>query len=116
MARSKKQICWVVAHPEIGTAFVTADSWGQATVAAADFWGVPWGKYVAGMELRQKKAARRHLCCRCGRIFHSPGDLCEACIKILHTGPTAEKDVVSGRKGQRLRCITAPPEAGREGV
>lgn len=46
MARSKKQICWVVAHPEIGTAFVTADSWEQATVAAADFWGVPWGKYV----------------------------------------------------------------------
>ena len=85
MARSKKRICWVVAHPEIGTAFVTADSWEQATVAVADFWGVPWGKYVAGMELRQKKEARRHLCCRCGRIFHSPGDLCEACIKILHT-------------------------------
>lgn len=60
MARSKKQICWVVAYPEIGTAFVTADSWEQATVAAADFWGVPWGKYVAGMELRQKKEARRH--------------------------------------------------------
>ena len=35
MARSEKQICWVVAHPEIGTAFVTADSWEQATVAAA---------------------------------------------------------------------------------
>ena len=85
MARSEKQICWVVAHPEIGTAFVTADSWEQATVAAADFWGVPWGKYVAGMELRQKKEAHRHLCCRCGRIFHSPGALCEACIKILHT-------------------------------
>lgn len=31
------------------------------------------------------KEAHRHLCCRCGRIFHSPGALCEACIKILHT-------------------------------
>ena len=60
MARSKKQICWVVAHPEIGTAFVTADSWEQATVAAADFWGVPWGKYVAAKAVKQVSGNGKH--------------------------------------------------------
>lgn len=64
MARSEKSICWVVHHPEIGTAFVAAEDWERATVEAARFWDVPWGKYVAGMELLQRKEAHRHLCCR----------------------------------------------------
>lgn len=85
MARSEKSICWVVHHPEIGTAFVAAEDWERATVEAARFWDVPWGKYVAGMELLQRKEAHRHLCCRCGRMFNAEGTLCEACQKILHT-------------------------------
>ena len=32
MARSEKSICWVVHHPEIGTAFVAAEDWERATV------------------------------------------------------------------------------------
>lgn len=82
---SKKSTCWVIEHPEIGTAFVVADSWEQATVRAAEFWGVSWARTVSGMELVRRKDARKNICCRCGQIFHGSGDLCGACEKILRT-------------------------------
>ena len=52
---SKQSTCWVIEHPEIGTAFVVADSWEQATVRAAEFWGVSWARTVSGMELVRRK-------------------------------------------------------------
>ena len=79
---SKQSTCWVIEHPEIGTAFVVADSWEQATVRAAEFWGVSWARTVSGMELVRRKDARKNICCRCGQIFHGSGDLCGACEKI----------------------------------
>ena len=82
---SKRSVCWVVRHPEIGTAFVVADSLEQATVRAAAFWGVSWARTAAGMELVRRKEARKNICCRCGQIFHGGGDICGACEKILHT-------------------------------
>ena len=82
---SKQSTCWVIEHPEIGTAFVVADNWEQATVRAAEFWGVSWARTVSGMELVRRKAARKNICCRCGQIFHGSGDLCGACEKILRT-------------------------------
>ena len=75
---SKQSTCWVIEHPEIGTAFVVADSWEQATVRAAEFWGVSWARTVSGMELVRRKDARKNICCRCGQIFHGSGDLCGA--------------------------------------
>ena len=89
---SKQSTCWVIEHPEIGTAFVVADNWEQATVRAAEFWGVSWARTVSGMELVRRKDARKNICCRCGQIFHGSGDLCGACEKILRT----EEDETSG--------------------
>ena len=55
---SKQSTCWVIEHPEIGTAFVVADNWEQATVRAAEFWGVSWARTVSGMELVRRKDLR----------------------------------------------------------
>ena len=44
---SKQSTCWVIEHPKIGTAFVVADNWEQATVRAAEFWGVSWARTVS---------------------------------------------------------------------
>ena len=74
---SKQSTCWVIEHPEIGTAFVVADNWEQATVRAAEFWGVSWARTVSGMELVRRKDARKNICCRCGQIFHGAG-ICAA--------------------------------------
>lgn len=58
---SKQSTCWVIEHPEIGTAFVVADNWEQATVRAAEFWGVSWARTVSGMELVRRKDARKNI-------------------------------------------------------
>ena len=125
---SKQSTCWVIEHPEIGTAFVVADNWEQATLRAAEFWGVSWARTVSGMELVRRKDARKNICCRCGQIFHGSGDLCGACEKILRTEePPTAGDLVSGEKRRRLRAVRnkrggtqddrrEEPDAGDEGI
>lgn len=75
--------CWIVKHPEHGTAWVVAENWEQATVKAAEFWGVPWAKCVFLCELAGKKEARKHVCLRCGKIVFGGHDLCEDCENAL---------------------------------
>lgn len=81
----KEMRCWEVSHPELGKAWVTAESWELATVEAAKVWRVPWGKSVAEMRCERSWRAPRHICQRCGRIFNSEGLLCEVCKKTLET-------------------------------
>lgn len=107
---SKQSTCWVIEHPEIGTAFVVADSWEQATVRAAEFWGVSWARTVSGMELVRRKDARKNICCRCGQIFHGSGDLCGACEKILRTEEDLLARAAFGRPG--IWGEKTPPSGG----
>lgn len=79
MKNDKKVVCWVVELPGRCPAYVQADSWEQATVKAAEFWGVPWGRNVAHMTLQQKMESRKNVCLRCRRIFYEQGELCPAC-------------------------------------
>lgn len=60
-------------------AYVQAESWAEATVRAAEFWGIPWGRNVANMELQQKMEARKNVCLKCRRIIYGERELCEAC-------------------------------------
>ena len=54
---SKQSTCWVIEHPEIGTAFVVADNWEQATVRAAEFWGVSWARTTSSAPRARRSAA-----------------------------------------------------------
>lgn len=79
--RTNIAICWVVRLEGCCPAYVVADSWEQATVEAAKFWGIPWGKAVAKMELERKLEARKNVCIKCGRVFFGPGTMCQSCEK-----------------------------------
>lgn len=79
MKNDKKAVCWVVELPGRSPAYVVADSWEQATVKAAEFWGVPWGRNVAHMKLQQKMESRKNVCLKCRKIFYEKGELCAVC-------------------------------------
>lgn len=83
MATKKSNIatCWVVRLEGWCPAYVVADTWEQATVAAARFWGIPWGRFVAHMELERKLEARKNVCIKCGRVFFGRGTMCQSCEK-----------------------------------
>lgn len=85
MAEKKRAVCWVIQHPELGTAWVIADNYEQATVKAAEWWGVPWGKNVAQMREQARVPYMRHVCPRCGQIYNSDEAVCEKCMKIQET-------------------------------
>lgn len=79
MAASKEQI-WFLRHEGHGVAIVRAVSFEQATVAAAQFWGVPWAKVAAGIEVERTKPLLTNVCARCGKMFQGGKDiLCTPC-------------------------------------
>ena len=90
--KDEKGVCWVVAMPGRNPAYVVAENWEQATVKAAQFWGVPWGATVAHMELRQKMEARKNVCLKCRKIFYGDGELCTGCeAERMHEQERAER-------------------------
>ena len=70
---------WWVSHPEHTVAVVRAPNWEQATVAAAEWWGVPWAKVAAMCEARKMEQAPRCVCVQCGLVFHGEGLRCARC-------------------------------------
>ena len=83
MASKKQTYLWWVKHPDHTVAVVIADNWEQATVEAAGWWEVPWGKVAALCECERKEELRRGMCCDCGAKIWSEGGrvrcaLCEA--------------------------------------
>lgn len=76
---TKERILWWVEHPELGVAVVEAPDWPLATVAAAEWWGVPWSKVAARCEVKERAVLPRFTCADCGGIFY-------------------------GRDGDRVRC------------
>ena len=95
---SKQSTCWVIEHPEIGTAFVVADNWEQATVRAAEFWGVS----CAARARRSCGRRRTRRAADCGR-----------------PGISGEKTPPSGGeadKGENEDDRREEPDAGDEGI
>ena len=73
MPSKKQTFIWWVEHPEHTVAVVVADSWEQATVEAAKWWEVPWGKVVAQCTEQKKEPLMRGMCCECGAKTWSTG-------------------------------------------
>lgn len=59
--KTEPEYIWWVSHPDHTVAVVRAENWEQATVAAAEWWGVPWAKVAAMCEAR-KMERRRAVC------------------------------------------------------
>ena len=89
VATKKQTFVWWVKHPNHTTAVVVADSWEQATIEAAKWWDVPWGKVAALCEEEKKEELLRGVCCDCGAKMWSPGGakarcaICEAKARDL---------------------------------
>ena len=60
-------------------AYVQAESWPEATVRAAEFWGIPWGANVVNMEQGRTYEAKKNICNACRRVIYGERELCEAC-------------------------------------
>lgn len=79
MKRANRLIFWIVECEGHSAAWVNAPDWEQATVKAAEFWGVPWKEVAARCECRMRKQAVKGVCPRCGRYFFGGAKLCALC-------------------------------------
>ena len=81
-AKKERNILWQVGCEGHTDAWVNAENWELATVAAAEFWGVPWREVAAHCEMKQKiVGAPRNICCRCRRVYYGAPPMCTACRK-----------------------------------
>ncbi len=98
MAVSKEKI-WFLRHEGHGVAIVRAESFEQATVAAAKFWGVPWAKVAAGIEVERTKPLMTNICAKCGKMFQGGKEiLCTHCEKAQR-----EEDAEKVRIQRKIR-------------
>lgn len=82
MATKDKNILWEVGCEGHTDAWVIADNWEQATVKAAEFWGVSWRSVAALCELKNKKVGcKNNVCYKCGRVYYGALPLCDICKK-----------------------------------
>lgn len=80
--RKKKDILWEVGCEGHTDAWVIADNWELATVAAAEFWQVPWREVAAACEMKKRiVGAPRNVCCRCGKTYFGAPPMCSFCQK-----------------------------------
>lgn len=79
-ATKKKRIAWFLRAPGCGLAVVAAPNYEQATVKAAELWGVPWGKIVSQIEVERTAEQKPNVCVECGGVYNYSRDaLCERC-------------------------------------
>ena len=77
---------WQVSCEGQRAAWVSAPNWELATVAAADFWGVPWPAVAAKCDLLRKlSGGRRRICRECRQLFVGAGEVCPKCRKTEKT-------------------------------
>lgn len=93
MASKKQTYIWGVKHPDHTVAIVIADNWEQATVEAAKWWDVPWGKVAALCEEEKKEPLMRGMCCDCGAKMWSDGKRvrCAKCESIARDRERSQK-------------------------
>lgn len=79
-AKKERRIAWFLRAPDCGLAVVAAPDYEQATVKAAEVWGVPWGKVVAKIEVERTVEQQPNVCVECGAVYNYSRDaLCERC-------------------------------------
>ena len=66
MAGKQQWYVWWVEHPDHTPAVVTAQCWEQATVEAARWWEVPWGRVAANCTEQKREPLCRGMCVECG--------------------------------------------------
>lgn len=81
MARKQDLMFWIVSCEGHTDAWVNAPNWEMATVAAAEFWGIPWPEVAAKCECKQKKPAVKGVCPQCGKYFFGTAKRCDLCEK-----------------------------------
>ena len=83
---SQREILWEVGCRGHVDTWVLAPDWELATVEAARFWGVPWGKVAALCECKQRiVGAPKNICCRCKKTYFGPPPMCGACRETVKT-------------------------------
>ena len=70
MAKKHLRTVWWVEHPVHGLAIVQAPDWELATVEAAKWWDVPWGKVAAACVLQKKMEVPKFVCAECGNHYY----------------------------------------------
>lgn len=87
MSKLAKKKVYFVRHAEWGLAIVTAASTEEATVAAAKFWGAPWGKIAWQCEIERTLPIFNNICSKCGGMFqggHIEGtSICDKCLQKI---------------------------------
>lgn len=104
MPSSKKQTyIWWVEHPEHTVAVVVADNWEQATIEAAKWWDVPWGKVVALCSEQKKETLLHGVCCECGAKMWGTGEKRCRCGKC----EAVARDNELNKKYQNMRYYSS---------
>ena len=79
MAKSKLQI-WQIGHDGLPDAYVQAETFEEATYAAArEWWRLPWRKVAAGCFVKRTFPVLRNVCVICGKHFNGPERMCMPC-------------------------------------
>ena len=102
--KETKLTMWIVACEGHTDAWVNAPDWAQATVKAAEFWGVPWREVAAQCECRMKKQAVKGVCPPVRPILLRRG---EAVRRVRGGG--------AGRRAQSAPVPEEPVQTHKEG-
>lgn len=100
MARTEsKRIVWWVEHPAHAVAVVVAPDWALATVEAAKWWDVPWGKVAAECSCHRKEILPKFVCADCGGLFYGSDGGRVRCTKCEHLARDREAQrAAAGRR------------------
>lgn len=99
MAR-KEEHAYFVKHPVLGNALVAATNKEQASLKAAEWWGVPWAWIAGDIDIeRAKMELRKNVCSRCGTYINSGDMRCDDCERKMREAYEASKKKISW--GQR---------------
>ena len=78
--KKERRIAWFLRAPGCGLAVVTAPNFEQATVKAAEYWGLAWGEVASKIEVERTVEQMPNVCTECGTVYSGASyALCEKC-------------------------------------
>ena len=78
--KKERRIAWFLRAPGCALAIVTAQNFEQATIKAAEFWGVPWREIASNIEVERTVEQKPNVCTECGTVYSGASfALCERC-------------------------------------
>ncbi len=86
MAEKKAKLLYryTVRHPDHCLAPVVAENTEQATMKAAQLWGVPWGRVVFSCDVTRESDIMPHVCPRCRKYnAYNEQEYCPKCTAEL---------------------------------